>query len=438
MKNMNFLKKSLSLILSASMLAVMLAGCGSSAPAEQQTSQAAETEAPAETPAETEAATEAAAPTEAEAQESAASESTSAAESAADTAAENAAIPEYVTITDHADREVTVKTDPQRVVILSILPLPSVLTVFLNSPETIVAMQPASMAAAKEGILSELYPDIVNINTDIMNGESINIEALLEIDPDVVFVNNLAPETLAQLENAGLTTVVVSPTKWDYNCIVTYDHWIELLSQIYPSNHFDSQRIHDFSTEKYDLIQERTKDIPDEEREKVLFLFQYNENTMVTSGKSFFGQWWCDATGTKNAAESVAADNSNAVITMEQVYEWDPDMIIITNFTPVQPEDLYNNAIADHDWSTVSAVKNKRVYKMPLASYRTYTPGVDTPMTLEWMAQLAYPELFTDFDVAKDVKDYYQELYHVELTDDQIERMYHPNREAGDITVSRK
>ena len=353
-------------------------------------------------------------------------------------AEEAAETPEYVTIIDHADREVTVKTNPQRVVIGSILPLPSVLTIFLNSPETIVAMQPASMAAAKEGILSELYPEILNVNTDIMQGDTMSIEALLAIDPDIVFINNLAAETIAQLENAGLTTVVVSPTKWNYNCIVTYDHWIDLLSQIYPSADFDSQRIHDLSTQMFDLIQERTKDIPDAERKKVLFLFQYNDNTMVTSGKSFFGQWWCDATGTKNAAESVAADNSNAVITMEQVYEWDPDIIIITNFTPVQPEDLYNNTVADHDWSTVKAVKDGQVYKMPLASYRTYTPGVDTPMTLEWMAQLAYPELFAEFDVAKDVKDYYKELYGIDLKDEQIEQMYHPNRAAGDITVSPK
>ena len=64
----------------------------------------------------------------------------------------------FVTITDHADREVTVPTDPERVIILDILPLPSVLTVFLGSADTILAMEPASMNAAKNGILSELYP----------------------------------------------------------------------------------------------------------------------------------------------------------------------------------------------------------------------------------------------------------------------------------------
>ena len=336
----------------------------------------------------------------------------------------------FVTITDHADREVTVPTDPERVIILDILPLPSVLTVFLGSADTILAMQPASMNAAKNGILSELFPEVLDVSTEIMNGESVNIEALMAMDPQIVFFNAGNKAICEQLENAGLTAVGVSPTKWDYDCIETYDQWISLLSQIYPSVEIGTE-VSDFSNAMYDLIQDRVADMPDEERKNVLFLFQYDDNTMITSGSSFFGQWWCDAAGALNAANEVEADNSNATITMEQVYAWDPDVIIITNFTQTQPDDLYNNAIGDDDWSTVSAVANHQVYKMPLGSYRTYTPGVDTPLTLEWLATILYPDLFPEFDLTADVRDYYKNLYGVELTDEQIEAMYHPASAAG-------
>ncbi len=335
-----------------------------------------------------------------------------------------------VTITDHADRTVTVPTDPERVVVLDILPLPSVLTVFLGSAETILAMEPASMNAAKNGILSELYPEILDVRTDIMTGDDVNVESLVALDPQIVFYNAGNSTLGEKLENAGLTAVGVSPTKWHYDCIVTYDQWIALLSQIYPSVDISTE-VSDFSTAMYEQIQAKVAPLADEERRTVLFLFQYDENTMVTSGSSFFGQWWCDASGAINAANEVAADNSSAVITMEQVYAWDPDVIIITNFTQTQPDDLYNNAIGDDDWSTVSAVKNGQVYKMPLGTYRTYTPGVDTPMTLEWMATILYPDLFPEFDLTADVRSYYRDLYGVELTDEQIEAMYHPASAAG-------
>ena len=136
---------------------------------------------------------------------------------------------------------------------------------------------------------------------------------------------------------------------------------------------------------------------------------------------------------TPSSTQDVPAEKTNAVITMEQVYEWDPDVIVITNFTQAKPDDLYNNAIGSDDWSNVSAVKNKRVYKMPLGTYRTYTPSVDSPMTLEWLAQAVYPKLFKDMDVKADVKEYYQNLFGVTLTDQQVDQMYTPNASASSM-----
>lgn len=348
----------------------------------------------------------------------------------ASASASASAIPAEVTITDHADRTVTVPTDPKKVAILDIYPLPSLLTVYLNSADSIVAMEPVSMNAAKAGILSQLYPDILNVNTDIMNGDAVNMEALAALQPDVVFYNAAKKDEAQQLEDAGLTAVGISATKFNYDAIKTYQEWMSLLDQIYPD--YAGKRgtqAGDYASQVYNEVQDKVKDVTD--KQKVLFLYQYDDTAMVTSSSKFFGQWWCDAVGAANVAQDVPADNMNAKITMEQVYEWNPDVIIITNFTKTTPDDLYNNAIGSDDWSSVKAVQDKRVYKMPLGVYRTYTPGIDTPLTLEWLAQAVYPDLFSDVDVASDVKDYYNKLFGVTLTDDQISAMYTPNRDAG-------
>ena len=341
-----------------------------------------------------------------------------------------AAKADTIVITDHADRQVEIPTNIERVVTTDILPIASVLTVFLGSAEKIVGIHPSSMSAAKSGLLGELFPEILNADTSFMEGGNLNVEQLLNLDPDVVLVNASSSELISAIENAGIPAVAISPSKWDYDILETYDQWIDILSQMFPDNS-KSEEISAYSKEVYDLVQERVKDIPEEEKKSILFLFNYDDKQIVTSGQHFFGQYWADAVGGKNAAEEVQAENSNAVISMEQVYEWDPDVILITNFTTAQPDDLYNNTIGSYDWSSVKAVVDQQVYKMPLGTYRSYTPSTDTPVTFLWMAKTVYPELFEDIDITTEVKDYYQDMYGVTLTDEQVDLMYNPVSAAG-------
>lgn len=171
-------------------------------------------------------------------------------------------------------------------------------------------------------------------------------------------------------------------------------------------------------------------EIPEEERENVFFLFKYSDTLIETSGDKFFGQWWADATGSVNVAKAITTDNAVSV-NMEEIYAWNPSVIFVTNFTMSGVEDLYNNAVGNYDWSVVDAVQNQRVYKMPLGMYRSYTPGVDTPITLLWMAKTTYPEYFEDVDITEETIHYYKEVFGVELTKEQAESIFAPTEAAG-------
>ena len=343
---------------------------------------------------------------------------------------EPAADSDTITITDHADNEVTVPANIEKIAVCDIFPLPSVLAVFFDSADKIVGMPEPSMTAAQNGLLGQLYPEILNAETGYIDGANVNMEELAKLEPDVVFYSASSPELGDQLKNAGFAAVAVSVNKWDYNCIETLNNWIALLSQMFPDND-KTEIVKTRSNEMYDMVQERVKDIPDEERAKAFFLFQYSDTTLLTSGKQFFGQWWADAIGAKNVAESLTQDNS-APVNMEQVYDWDPDLIFITNFNTYYPDDLYNNTVEGYDWSPVKAVRNHECYKMPLGMYRSYTPGADCPVTLLWMAKTAYPAQFQDVDVVSEAKDYYREVFGIELTDEQAKSIFEPAQSAGE------
>ena len=324
-------------------------------------------------------------------------------------------------VTDHLNRTVEVPDHIERVAVADIFPYASAACVYLGSCRKIVAMHPSSMNAARSGLLHELYPEVADINTSVMQGAEVNLEALMGLGPDVVFVNAGNKRLIERLEAAGLPALAVSTGKWDYDVLKTYENWISLLDKTFPGEGNAATALK-YAQRIEKLVSERTSDLAPEKRRKVLFLVQYDSKRIVTSGSRFFGQFWCDAAAAINAAESISAENANAVINIEQVYVWNPDVVFLTNFTQAQPADLWENRL--HDWSSVKAVQNKAVYKMPLGLYRSYTPSADSPLTLLWMAKTLYPDRFSDIDMTQETLTYYKELFGVDLDENAARSLF--------------
>ena len=135
------------------------------------------------------------------------------------------------------------------------------------------------------------------------------MEALAALNPDVVFYSSGNKELGKQLTDAGYAAIAISANKWQYNAIETLNNWIDLLSQLFPENN-KSEKVKTYSESVYNMVQERVSSIPDAEKAKVFFLFQYSASNISTSGNSFFGQWWATAIGAKNVGEELDSDKS--------------------------------------------------------------------------------------------------------------------------------
>ena len=177
-------------------------------------------------------------------------------------------------VVDHAGVEVEVPTKIDRIVVGNTLPLAAALSVYLGGAEKIVGMHPASMGAAESGLLGEIYPEILEAETDFINGSEINIEELLKLNPDIVI--GVGAEQAEALRQAGIPAVTLSVSNWDYDVVETYDEWNDLFDQIFGESEI-TERISEYSKKAYDLIQERVSTLAEEEKKKVLFLFNYDE-----------------------------------------------------------------------------------------------------------------------------------------------------------------
>lgn len=163
------------------------------------------------------------------------------------------------TIIDHAGNEVTLPEEINRIVVTDTLPLPSVLSLYLDSAEKLVGISPVSMSAAKAGLLGELYPEILDADTSFFENSELNIESLLALEPDLVFYNAQNTELGESLTSAGLTAVAVSVTKWDYNAADTFDAWMDLLADIFPEEEEKAEAAKEYCEKVEDQIEKRRK-----------------------------------------------------------------------------------------------------------------------------------------------------------------------------------
>ncbi|MBE5972630.1 MAG: Fe3+-citrate ABC transporter substrate-binding protein [Lachnoclostridium sp.] len=335
------------------------------------------------------------------------------------------------TIIDHAGNEVILPAELNRVVISGLLPLPSVFVQFRGSAEEIVGMHPSSMAAAENSYLVNIFPDITEADTSFVVNGAVNIEELMKLDPDVVYYSATNVEEYELYKKAGIPAVGFSTTIADYDCVETYAAWIDLFGDIYGEQEAADAIIAEGRQVAEEIISV-TSEIPEEEKPRVMIIMNYANGVMKVVGSNFFSEYWIDSAGGIN----VAADlNSSNEVNMEQVYEWDPDMIFITNFSPYLAEDILNNTIDGYDWSNVKAVKEGKVYKFPLGMYRWFPPASDTPLVLQWLAKMIQPEAFADLDMDNEIKEFYKTHYHVDLTDTDLEMIYNPTREASGVAL---
>lgn len=340
---------------------------------------------------------------------------------------ESAKAPATRTIVDHTGQEVTIPAQINRIVIGSILPLPSVYCMFTGSADKIVGMHPSSMAAAQNSYLAKVFPEITKVDSSFVQNGAVNIEEVLKLKPDVVFYNANNEEERQIYESAGIPTIGFSVSLSDYNCVETYADWIDLLGKIFGDTS-RADKIIELGRQVEKDILAKTNQIAEEDKPRVLLLFNYNDSGLVAGGDSWFSSYWIETAGGRNVAKEIKMQGK---INMEQVYEWNPDIIFLTNFSPRLAEDLINNTVEGDDWSVVKAVKEGRVYKFPLGMYRWFPPASDTPLVLEWLAKTMQPEVFADLDMDKEITEYYKKYYGCDLKAEDLQAIYNPVRAAA-------
>ncbi len=341
-------------------------------------------------------------------------------------------------VVDAVGREVAV---PAEVESILAIPWPWASHVFAldGNGDRIASMAATALKSYEDGMFRRLAPGLENSDTRyISDGNkdggtfgTMNIEEIVKMHPDVVLIYDRDMGTmLERLEAVGIPTVVIG-----FGGFQEEQEGLRILGEVLGEQ--ASKNAAYIIRQQQDVekeISERTAKIPQGKKRKVLHLYS-SDLTAMTAG--FNGKVLKDAGLINVVTEDTDGDNVKEVINFEQILAWDPDIILLGNFDAFTPDDIYENKLAGQNWSTISAVKNRRVYKIPMGLYRWDAPNTEAHLELEWLAKLAYPEYFTDIDLQADTATFYKTLFDYDLTAEDFSLIYHDALNAHSKEVAR-
>ena len=318
-------------------------------------------------------------------------------------------------ITDLGGNQVEIPpvSEIQKVVIIT-PPVTSVLLEVIPDKNMIVGLSPKSFAFSNAEVMAKLFPKLKEVDTSFVGDNfAVNAEALLQLDPDIIlYYGEIQKKGLV---NTGLPIIDFFPKgKTDPKDVSIA--WDNLLREIFEKDSSEGLQSEWAASDQKsrELLEKQTG-----ESKSALCIFSNAGGSLVVSGSSSFdsyAQSFFEKAGLRNAASGISG---TAEVSMEQIYQWNPDMIFVFHNAPAQA--ILNNTIEGQDWSLLTAWKNKAVYDIPQTAYSWVTPCADSPLMPLWLISKAYPELYSEAEFRSEFSAYYERLHRVTLTDAEMD-----------------
>lgn len=316
------------------------------------------------------------------------------------------------TITDQLGRTVSVPDTVQRVVVLQHQALDVMIQ--LGTQDTVVGV-----LEKWDKYLPGAAKCMKNIKDMPTPGglSSVNMEALLSLNPDLVIVTHYAPEEMIdRISKAGIPAVALSfydasreqASKLNAdlkNADMAYnkgvDDAVSILGKIFHKEDRAEQLIAEIHKSRV-LLKSHLGNIPEKDRIRCYM----GRATMHTYGRGKYTSVIMERAGGVNvAAKDIVGFKE---VTMEDVLRWNPQVIFVQWRHRKAAEVIRNNPA----WAGVDAVENNKIYVCP-EYVKPWGHALPESMALGeiWMAKKLYPEKFKDVDINSMAQKYYRKFY---------------------------
>jgi iron complex transport system substrate-binding protein len=298
---------------------------------------------------------------------------------------------------DDAGRRVLLPATVQRVYAAG--PPASVL-VFAIDPDKLLGWTRA-LRPEEAAFLPQKYAALPELGRLTGRGNTANVEVLLRARPDlVVDVGATAPVFVS------LADRVQQQTGLPY---LLLDGRFEAIPETLRAlgramgDEGAADRLADYCERAIAEVAARVARVPAEKRPRAYY-GRGPQGLQTALGGSINAQVM-EFLGAKNVAG--AARGGLAVVSIEQVLAWDPE-VIFTN-----DPNFYRDVWGDTRWGAIAALRARRVHLSPHLPYGwfDFPPGANRIIGLYWAGKILYPDLFPE-DLRAKTAEFYQLFYH--------------------------
>ena len=242
---------------------------------------------------------------------------------------------------------------------------------------------------------------------------TLNLESLVEAEPQVTIDLGDRKRTI-KIDLAGIQKKTNIPTLF-------YESTIEKMPEAYRflgtllGREEKAEKMAAFVEKTLRMAEKNSAKIPEDRKLSVLFGTGATGLAVNADGSSHAHV--LDLVGARNAiVPDVATDKGGGtIVSLEEVYETEPDVIIQANHDLVM-------AMDQNEWANLKAVRDGKYYWIPQDPYSWMSapPSINMVLGVWWLGQLLYPDIYNDYDMGEIAKEYYKLFWNYDLTDRQV------------------
>ncbi len=258
------------------------------------------------------------------------------------------------------------------------------------------------------GLYDYVFPELEDV-IQIGKGQEINYEECLAAEADLAILPERFAALAESFEEVGITAAVVLPSTESYDTITAS---LETMGALLGEDERADEIISYFEGE-IAAAEALVADV--EESPEVLFLG--SSSALSVANSVMLQSVMLETVGAVNLAADVEGDGSFIEVSIEEIIGWNPEIIYIPSYADYTVEDL----LSDPAWSEIDAVKNEQVYVFPSATLEPWDyPTPSVAIGLSWLINSLYPDLYSMDQVVEDANEYYDLVYGQTFTAEEM------------------